>query len=235
MSLLCLETEVLSYSPPHWAVCASGMAQTQQQQRLLAPREYCPGNASEPNSRGNGSRNVFITAAATIPGTKTEADITSGGGRLFHEPGWVAGCSQLSQSSSRSLLTHSNEPTGILHCEGLPSVRQAPKAILGHGSLGGRNFGRTYWLRGSRLYKKHNGGEMHTSMNFPLCLSSWGTIQSGHLGEWKTVQPVDAATANVSLFKCLQCRDAPKARQETCTDKEKSNVLGWGVISPMLP
>lgn len=40
------------------------------------------------------------------------------------------------------------------------------------------------------------------------------------------MQPVDAAIANVSLFKCLQRRVAPKARQETRTDKQKNDVFG---------
>lgn len=84
------------------------------------------GNASEPKSKGNGSRNVFITAAATILGTKTEADLISGGGRLFHK----LGCRQLSQGYSRSLLTHSNEPICILHCEVLWSVQQTPRPSL---------------------------------------------------------------------------------------------------------
>lgn len=39
------------------------------------------------------------------------------------------------------------------------------------------------------------------------------------------MQPTDAATASISLYKCLWCRFVPKARQEMCTDKEKSYVL----------
>lgn len=88
-------------------------------------------NASEHKSRGNSSRNVFLTATATVLGTKTEAGITSRGGRLFHERGWAVGCGQLSQSSSRSLLTHSNEPIGILHCEVLRLVQCTPRLSLG--------------------------------------------------------------------------------------------------------
>lgn len=49
------------------------------------------------------------------------------------------------------------------------------------------------------------------------------------------MQPVDAATANISPSKSLWCRFVRKAKQEMCTDKEKSNVLVWGVILSILP
>lgn len=62
------------------------------------------GNAIKPKSRENGSRNVFITAAATILGTERAADIT--GGWLYHQPGWAAGWDQLRQSSSWSVCRH---------------------------------------------------------------------------------------------------------------------------------
>lgn len=131
------------------------------------------GNASEPKSRGNGSRIVFITAAATILGTKTEADITSGGGRLFHEPRWAVGCSQLSQSSLRSLLTNSNEPIGILHCGVLPLVQGTPRLFLGMDHSEAQTLG-------EHTSREEAGSARNTMVekadtseeNLPLCLSS---------------------------------------------------------------
>lgn len=40
ISLLCLETRVLSKSPQQEAICTSGVTQIQHQQHLLVPREY---------------------------------------------------------------------------------------------------------------------------------------------------------------------------------------------------
>lgn len=133
------DSSPVQQSPALRFLCFS-TAQTQQQQCLLTPTKFCWGNASEPKSREIGSKDVFITAAAIILGTKTKADITRGGERLFHKPGCVVGCGQLNQRSSRSLLTHNNEPAGILHCEALQSIQQIPLAIIGHGLFQRQRF-----------------------------------------------------------------------------------------------